>query len=382
MCYCRQDTEEDTIKCCNPDCAILQFHLSCLGIDAIPKTWYCPKCRTLPGFKRGGSKHKSTSIISEGLKMNSICTYKTVANKNDKLVKCTNVDCPNGMFFHLPCLGRKRMPNNNKVWFCPACMMSNAQKPTEGTAPKPAAMHVTTNTRPTVTYVSTNSKPTVTHVSTNTKPMPAVTHATTKAEPTESSGSEEVTIVKTVLKKMPPRDKYGPEGKLGKYEYDLISSPNGWLDCVIIHEAHILLKKISTSIQGFQRPTLGPVHQFDIMTRPFIQIVNINNNHWECFSSINSPPGYVDVYDSLSTPLAQELLQLASDLTGPAFKGVRFIPVQQQKNASDCGVFSTAYDTSLVYGLNPMNVTYNISQMRPHLLHCLMGGVITPFPTS
>ena len=188
--------------------------------------------------------------------------------------------------------------------------------------------------------------------------------------------------MKTVLRKRPPRDKYGPEGKLGKYEYDLISSPNGWLDCVIIHEAHILLKKISTSIQGFQRPTLGPVHQFDIMTRPFIQIVNINNNHWVCFSSINSPPGYVDVYDSLSTPLTQELLQLASDLTRPAFKGVRFIPVQQQKNASDCGVFSIAYATSLVYGLNPMNVTYNISQMRPHLLHCLMGGVITPFPTS
>ncbi|CAH3145834.1 unnamed protein product, partial [Porites lobata] len=169
--------------------------------------------------------------------MNSVCTCKTVANKNDKLVKCTKVDCPNGTFFHLPCLGRKRMPNNSKVWFCPACMMSNAQKPTE-----------------------------------------------------ESSGSEEVTFVKTVLKKRPPRDKYGPEGKLGKYEYDLISSPNGWLDCVIIHEAHILLKKISTSIQGFQRPTLGPVHQFDIMTRPFIQIVNINNNHWVCFSSINSPP--------------------------------------------------------------------------------------------
>ena len=96
--------------------------------------------------------------------MNSVCTCKSVANKNDKLVKCTNVDCPNGMFFHLPCLGRKRMPNNNKVWFCPACMMSNAQKPTEGTAPKPAAMHVTTNTRPTVTYVSTNTKPTVTRL--------------------------------------------------------------------------------------------------------------------------------------------------------------------------------------------------------------------------
>ena len=27
-CYCRQETEEDTVKCCNPNCAIQQFHLS------------------------------------------------------------------------------------------------------------------------------------------------------------------------------------------------------------------------------------------------------------------------------------------------------------------------------------------------------------------
>ena len=50
------------------------------------------------------------------------------------------------------------MPNSNKVWCCPACMVSDAQKPTEGTA----AMPVTANTRPNVTYVSTNTKPTVT----------------------------------------------------------------------------------------------------------------------------------------------------------------------------------------------------------------------------
>ena len=149
-----------------------------------------------------------------------------------------------------------------------------------------------------------------------------------------------------------------------------------------VHEAHILLKGISKGIQGFQRPTLGSVRQFDVMAGPFIQIVHINNNHWVCFSRINSIPGYVDVYDSLSSPVTQEVLELAFDLTGPALKGVLCIPVQQQKNDSDCGVFSIAFATSLVYGQNPMNVTYNISQMHPHLLHCLKGGIMTPFPTT
>ena len=115
------------------------------------------------------------------------------------------------------------------------------------------------------------------------------------------------------------------------------------------------------------------------MTGPLIQIVHINNSHWVCLSNINSPPGYVDVYDSLSSPVTQELRELAFDLTGPAFKGIHCVPVQQQANGSDCGVFSIAFATSLVYGQNP---AFIISQKYPHLLHCLRGGVMTPFPTT
>ena len=48
VCYCRQETDEDTVKCCNLSCAIQQFHLSCLDINTIPKTWYCPRCKALP----------------------------------------------------------------------------------------------------------------------------------------------------------------------------------------------------------------------------------------------------------------------------------------------------------------------------------------------
>ena len=166
------------------------------------------------------------------------------------------------------------------------CVM-NAQQPTKGTTTKPPATHVTTNTQPTV-----------------------------------NSGTGEVTIVKTVFRIRPPCDKYEPEGKLGQYEYSLIASPNGWLDCVIIHNAHIILKRISKGIQGFRGPPLGSVRQFDITTGPFIQLVHINGNHWLCFSSINSPPGYADVYDSLSSPVTQELLELSFDLTGPSFKGI------------------------------------------------------------
>lgn len=103
VCYCRKGLDEDTVKCCNPNCPIQQFHLSCLDIDHIPKTWYCPNCRVLPQLKRG-SKKKASSNITEALKISS-------KGKEDKLVKCANVNCTN-----------VNCTNNIDNWLSPASM--------------------------------------------------------------------------------------------------------------------------------------------------------------------------------------------------------------------------------------------------------------------
>ena len=87
---------------------------------------------------------------------------------------------------------------------------------------------------------------------------------------------------------------------LGENEFSLISSPTGWLDCIIIHEAQILLANVNNNIKGFQRPTLGPVKQFDIVSSDFVQLLHVSNTHWVCVSSINCVPGYVNLMDSLS----------------------------------------------------------------------------------
>ena len=46
------------------------------------------------------------------------------------------------------------------------------------------------------------------------------------------------------------------------------------------------------------------------------------------------------------------------------------MPVQQQTNGSDCGVFAVAFAACLVYGENPSNVTFDIPKMRPLLRQC------------
>ena len=87
--------------------------------------------------------------------------------------------------------------------------------------------------------------------------------------------------------------------------------------------------------------------------------------------------------DSLAHPvISRELRELAMDLLGPNFKGIVQIPVQQQQNGSDCGVFGIVFATCLVYGRNPCNATFDIPKMRQHLLKCLKNGSMAPFPIT
>ena len=60
VCYCRAATSEPTISCGNPKCQIGHFHPSSLGINNIPKLWYCPNCRTNREFKKARGKKITT----------------------------------------------------------------------------------------------------------------------------------------------------------------------------------------------------------------------------------------------------------------------------------------------------------------------------------
>ena len=53
ICYYKKNTEEEKgVLCCKPKCPIVSFHLSCLKIESISKTWYCPHCKKLTEFKK------------------------------------------------------------------------------------------------------------------------------------------------------------------------------------------------------------------------------------------------------------------------------------------------------------------------------------------
>ncbi len=61
---------------------------------------------------------------------------------------------------------------------------------------------------------------------------------------------------------------------------------------------------------------------------------------------------------------------------------MQIIPVQQQTNGSDCGVFAAAFATSVLHCIPPETVPFDTSQIRKHLYDCLKSGIMQPFPVT
>jgi len=193
----------------------------------------------------------------------------------------------------------------------------------------------------------------------------------------ESADEIEVTMVTTSKS-----ERHRSLRNLDEQDYQLILSPHGWLDGAIIHSAQVLLQKINPLIEGFQRPMLGPVRNFSIVSGEFVQILHTGHDHWVCVSSVGCPPGTVKLFDSLYHDIiSQEVEDQVKDLLADSFQKLEFAPCQQQRNGSDCGVFAIAFATSIVFGSAQQNMTFDIAEMRPHLVACLKAGVMIQFPS-
>ena len=58
--------------------------------------------------------------------------------------------------------------------------------------------------------------------------------------------------------------------------------------------------RINPVVAGLQRPTLGPVRNFNQVNGTFIQILHTPGNaHWVCVGSVGCEDGTVNLYDNL-----------------------------------------------------------------------------------
>ena len=136
-------------------------------------------------------------------------------------------------------------------------------------------------------------------------------------------------------------------------------------------------------MKGLQRPTLDPVRNFNQVNGEFTQILHTGNAHWVCVSSVGCEDGTVNLYDSLyHNIILNEVQEQVLNLVGRSkFTGIQVVPVQQQPNGSDCGVFAAAFATCLAYGIHPETVQFVVPKMRSHLHQSLKSGVLKMFPS-
>ena len=308
--------------------------------------------------------------MGRALSLDIVCICQAVPQQSDKLLECHSKDCQSGKFFHLACLGYKKMPNNSKTtWKCTNCKKSNAKPFHDSSAVSGSTGQENPVTTATCSSQSHDSEPEFIELDMY------------GAQDSDSEGERaddiEITRVTTC-----ESERYRSLRNLDVQDYQLIMSPHGWLDSAIIHSAQVLLQKINPLIEGFQRPTLGPVRNFSVVSGEFVQLLHTGQDHWVCVSSIGCPPGTVKLFDSLYHDIiSQEVEGQVKDLLADSFQKLEYAPCQQQTNGSDCGVFAIAFATSLVLGSTPQDMTYDIPKIGPHLVTCLRAGAMTQFPS-
>ena len=280
ICFCRMPSDGNTVKCGNPQCPFVEFHLSCLAISTpAPKGWYCLHCCRLPQFKRLRKvKKNSSEIMGQALSLDSVCICQAVPQQSDKLLECHSKDCQSGKFFHLTCLGYKKMPNNSKTtWKCTNCKKSNAKPFHDKSAVPVSTGQENPVTTTTCSSQSHDSEPEFIELD--------MYNAQDSDSEGESADDIEVTIVTTC-----ESERHRSLRNLDVQDYQLIMSPHCWLDSAIIHSAQVLLQKINPLIEGFQRPMLGPVRNFSVVSGEFVQLLHTGKDHWVCVSLVGCPP--------------------------------------------------------------------------------------------
>ena len=155
-----------------------------------------------------------------------------------------------------------------------------------------------------------------------------------------------------------------------------------WLDDTVIDKGQALLKAQYPHISGLQSVILTEKYALIPQPDEFLQILNVNGNHWILLSTIGCPPATINVYDSLHGNLSPPAQRVVADLLQckEANITIRYMDVQWQSNGYDCGLFALANATALCAGIDPTSVTFEQSKMRKHFLECLERNCLVPFP--
>ena len=133
------------------------------------------------------------------------------------------------------------------------------------------------------------------------------------------------------------------------------------------------------SVLNNQKKTAIP---FQPVYQDHIQLLHDGGAHWFLtFCSI----GRVQICDSLKSKLnrnsQKSIFSLYKNVVGENGKvNPIFLPVQQQPDGFNCGVFAIAFAAEILDGQSPIEASFDVAKMRDHLILCLEQETLHPFP--
>ena len=153
----------------------------------------------------------------------------------------------------------------------------------------------------------------------------------------------------------------------------------------VIHVFQGMIQRQYPETGGLQDPILGQKLTFSIYrSKPFVQILHNGNYHWIAISTYDCKPREVYYMDSLfrgriSKKVKQQMCSILHSEKN-CLK-IKVLPVQQQTNGVDCWIYALAFILHYVQNKRyPLDVTFDQTVMRHHLLRALSANRLEEFP--
>ena len=135
--------------------------------------------------------------------------------------------------------------------------------------------------------------------------------------------------------------------------------------------------------RGFEDTTLSP-DKFTPVSEKFIQVLNVSNKHW--ILAFRGQFGQINICDSLVTDgkYPKKVVKSISRIANchGCVLELCVLPVQQQKNYIDCGMFAVAPAIEILHDENVEKSSFDVNLMCDHLLVCLQLQKFSPFPKT
>ena len=212
------------------------------------------------------------------------------------------------------------------------------------------------------------------------------TTAAPSTEPCQPNAQDGAIDADAVAETEPKQELWVDSPRLYACDRQELEDTSSCLSDRILNAAQTLLRRQFPSAGGLKDTLL--LGAGDDVVQPgdkFVQCVHdAVKEHWITVSSLGCVSDEVKVYCSAHLTPSPQCIKTISLYYRTSLKQLtlRVMNVSKQQGGVDCGLFAIAYATTLLNGMDPVNVVFTQARMRQHVIAALEAGTLSEFPVS